>query len=469
MRGRLPTYENVTISDIAAEGKALCRVDDKVVFVPWAVPGDVVDLQVTRKKSSYCEAKIVRFRERSSLRVVPRCKHFGVCGGCRWQDIPYSTELAAKERQVKEQLTRIGKVALPEVSKIVGSSREWEYRNKLEFSFSNRRWLTEEEISSGDVIGERNALGFHIAGSFDKIYPIEECHLMDPLHNAIRNAIGEYATEQGLSYYDIRNNRGLLRSLVFRNSNSGEWMLIIQFRFGEAGDEAKARKLMEYIGGLFPQISSLMYVDNQKCNDTFGDLDVKLFKGRDYLVETMGDLRFKVGPKSFYQTNTDQAAVLYGIIRNFAGLSGGELVYDLYTGTGTIANFLARGCRRVVGIEYVAEAIADAKENSRLNGIDDTIFFAGDMKDVLNDAFVADNGRPDVVVVDPPRAGMHGAVVDELLRILPERIVYVSCNPATQARDLQLMDERYAVAAVQPVDMFPHTPHVENIVLLNRR
>lgn len=466
MKKPLPILKNVTISDVAAEGKALARVDDMVVFVPWAVPGDVVDLQVTRKKHSFCEARIVKMLQESPLRIKPRCSHFGICGGCKWQNLPYAEQLKAKHKQVCDQLSRIGKIPLPEVRDILPSAKEYEYRNKLEFSFSNRRWLTQEEVDSTLDITDRRALGFHISGAFDKIYPINQCHLMDPLHNDIRNAVRDYALSHDLTFYDLRAQHGLLRDMVLRNSRSGEWMLIMQFRFTEKGDDRRATDLMQFIADQFPQITSLMFVDNQKCNDSFSDLDVNTFRGNDYITETMGTLRFKVGPKSFYQTNTLQAAVLYSVARELADLSPSDIVYDLYTGTGTIANFVADRCRQVIGIEYVAEAIEDAKENSRLNGITNTRFFAGDMKEVLTDNFIAQNGRPDVIITDPPRAGMHRDVISVILRATPRRIVYVSCNPATQARDLALMSSNYAVVAVQPVDMFPHTPHVENVVLL---
>lgn len=469
MKGKRQTYERVTITDIAAEGKALCRVGEMVVFVPWAVPGDVVDLEVTRRKHSFCEAKIIKMHEASPLRIQPRCAHFGICGGCRWQQLPYSEQLKAKQRQVSDQLSRIGKVSLPEINAILGSVKEYEYRNKLEFGFSCKRWLTEEEIRSGREIKDLRAAGFHIAGAFDKIYPIERCHLMEPLNNDIRNAVRDYAVEHDLSFYDLRLNRGLLRDMVLRNSNTGEWMLIMQFRFSEKGDEEKAAALLGYIGDRFPQITSLLYVDNQKCNDTFSDLPVHVFKGADHIFELMGGLRFKVGAKSFYQTNTEQAHRLYNVVKEFAGLTGSELVYDLYTGTGTIACFVARSARRVVGIEYVSEAIADARVNAEINGIANAEFFAGDMKDILTAEFIAAHGTPDVIITDPPRAGMHPDVTGVLLRALPSRIVYVSCNPATQARDLQLLDSSYEVKAVQPVDMFPHTPHVENVVLLVKR
>ncbi|MGN0069288.1 MAG: 23S rRNA (uracil(1939)-C(5))-methyltransferase RlmD [Prevotella sp.] len=465
----LPLLENVTITAVAAEGKALARVGDMVVFVPFCVPGDVVDLQVKRKKHHYCEAEVVRFVSKSDVRETPRCAHFGICGGCKWQNLPYEEQLKAKHQQVYDQLTRIGKVELPEFRPIMGSVKTFEYRNKLEFGCSNRRWLTKEQVASGETFDNMNAIGFHITGAFDKIYPIEKCWLMDDLHNRIRNAIRDYALQTGMSFFDLREQHGLLRDMVLRNSNTGEWMLIVQFHFEEDGDRERAEALLQHVADRFPEITSLLYVDNQKCNDTFGDLDVMVFKGNDHIFETMEELRFKVGPKSFYQTNTEQAYHLYSVAREFAALTGSELVYDLYTGTGTIANFVARKARKVIGIEYVPEAIEDAKVNSSINGIDNTLFYAGDMKDILDDGFIATHGRPDVIITDPPRAGMHADVVATILRAAPKRIVYVSCNPATQARDLSLMDECYRVTAVQPVDMFPHTPHVENVVLLERR
>ena len=465
----LPLLENVTITGIAAEGKALARVDDMVVFVPFAVPGDVVDLQVRRKKHHYCEAEVVRFIEYSDKRVKPMCEHFGVCGGCKWQNLPYEEQLKAKQQQVLDQLTRIGKVELPEFRQIMGSVKTREYRNKLEFGCSNKRWLTREQVASGTTFDNMNAVGFHITGAFDKILPIEKCLLMDDLHNSIRNAIRDYANETGMSFFDLRQQHGLLRDIMIRNSNTGEWMVLVQFHYDDEGDNERAHALLQHIADKFPQITSLLYVDNQKCNDTFGDLDISVFKGNDHIYETMEGLRFKVGPKSFYQTNTEQAWHLYSVARDFAGLTGQELVYDLYTGTGTIANFVTRNARKVIGIEYVPEAIEDAKVNSEINGITNTQFFAGDMKDILNDDFIARHGRPDVIITDPPRAGMHPDVVDTILRTAPKRIVYVSCNPATQARDLAAMDKQYRVAEVQPVDMFPHTPHVENVVLLEKR
>ena len=473
----LPILEHITITDVAAEGKSLARVDDKVIFVPFTVPGDVVDLQITEKKHKYCEARVLRFIEYSNVRAIPRCEHFGICGGCKWQNLPYEEQLKAKQKQVFDQLTRIGKIDLPEFLPILGSVKQFEYRNKLEFGFSNKRWLTNEQVASGETFSNMNAVGFHITGAFDKIYPIEKCHLMDDLHNRLRNAIRDYAFEHELSFYDLRAQHGLLRDMMIRNSNTGEWMLLIQFgKTIDTGNGADAwelteegRDLMQYIADTFPEITSLLWVYNPKCNDTFGDLPVHVFKGNDHIYETMEELRFKVGPKSFYQTNTEQAYHLYCVARDFANLTGNELVYDLYTGTGTIANFVARKAKKVIGIEYVPEAIEDAKVNSEISGIDNTLFYAGDMKDILTEEFISKHGRPDVIITDPPRAGMHEDVVNTILQARPKRIVYVSCNPATQARDLALMDAQYKVVAVRPVDMFPHTPHVENVVLLEVR
>ena len=465
----LPVLENVTITDYAAEGKALARVDDLVVFVPFAVPGDVVDLQVRRKKHSYCEAEIIRIVKPSDVRITPQCAHFGLCGGCKWQNVPYAEQLKMKQRQVYDQLTRIGKVDLPEILPILGSEKTFGYRNKLEFGCSDKRWLTKEEVAAETEYTQMNAIGFHITGAFDKILPIEKCWLMDDLHNRIRNAIRDYAYATGMTFFNQRSKRGLLRDIVIRNSDTGEWMVLVQFHYDEEGDEERAKAMLQHIADGFPEITSLLYVDNQKFNDTFNDLDIQVFKGNGYIYEVMEGLKFKVGPKSFYQTNTDQALRLYSVARDFAGLTGSELVYDLYTGTGTIANFVARNARKVIGIEYVPEAIEDAKVNSEINGIGNTEFYAGDMKDILTDDFIAANGRPDVIITDPPRAGMHPDVVQTIIRTSAKRIVYVSCNPATQARDLALLDQYYKVKAVQPVDMFPHTPHVENVVLLEVR
>lgn len=464
-----PILENVTITGVAAEGKAVARVNDLVIFVPYVVPDDVVDLQIRRKKHSYAEADAVKIHTYSNKRAVPFCKHYGVCGGCKWECMKYEEQLHYKQQQITDNLTRIGKVELPDISPIIGAEKTTFYRNKLEFGFSNKRWLTYEEVAQDIKYENMNALGFHIPGSFDKILDIEKCWLMDDLHNKIRNAIRQYAHEHHLSFFDIKAQKGLLRNLMFRSSNSGEWMVLLQFKMETHEDEEAAKGLMQFISEKFPQITSLLYVNNPKCNDTIGDLDIQVFKGTDCIYGLMEGLRFKIGPKSFYQTNNEQAYKLYKVARDFAGLTGKELVYDLYTGTGTIANFVASRAVKVIGIEYVPEAIEDAKVNSQINGIDNTLFYAGDMKDVLTDEFVKEHGRPDVIITDPPRAGMHKDVVQVILNTAPERIVYVSCNPATQARDLQLMDNAYKVVRVQPVDMFPHTQHVENVVLLEKR
>ena len=466
-----PILEGVKIEAVAAEGKAVAHVNDMAVFVPFVVPGDIVDLLIRKKRKNYAEAEVVRFVEYSPLRVKPVCKHFGVCGGCKWQNLPYDEQLKAKQQQVFDQLTRIGKVELPKFLPILGSEKIYEYRNKTEYGCANKRWYTRAELDAlpPDAGLSQGAIGFHITGAFDKIYPIEKCWLMDDLHNQIRNDIYQYAKENSLSFFDIRGHKGLLRDIMFRNSNTGEWMLLIQFHYDDPTDKEKAQLLLQHLVDKFPQITSLLYVDNQKCNDTFGDLELTTFKGNDYIIETMEDLKFKVNAKSFYQTNTDQAYRLYCVARDFAHLEGNGIVYDLYTGTGTIANFVAHQAQKVIGIEYVPEAIENAKVNSQINGIENTDFFAGDMKDILTDDFIAEHGQPDVIITDPPRAGMHPDVVKVILNAAPKRIVYVSCNPATQARDLSLLDHLYKVEAVQPVDMFPHTPHVENVVLLSKR
>jgi 23S rRNA (uracil1939-C5)-methyltransferase len=478
----LPLLEGVVIEAVAAEGKCLFHWNDMVVFVPFCVPGDVCDVQIRRKKHSFAEGEVVRFREYSNVRATPFCAHFGVCGGCKWQNLPYEEQIKFKQQQVKDQLTRIGKIELPEFRPIMGSVHTKEYRNKLDFGCANKRYLTKEQMrdlppapSEGGGAKDVPAIGFHITGAFDKILPIEKCWLMDDLHNQIRNEVRDYAMEHGLSFFDLRAQVGLLRDVIIRNSASGEWMVIFQFHYDHTSAETLAESkeqatgLLQHIADKFLGITSLLYLDNQKCNDTIGDQDIMVFKGSDHIFELMEDLKFKVGPKSFYQTNTEQAYHLYSVAREFAGLTGNELVYDLYTGTGTIANFVAKKAKKVIGIEYVPEAIEDAKVNSEVNGIENTLFFAGDMKDILTDEFIAEYGRPDVIITDPPRAGMHPDVVKTILNAAPDRIVYVSCNPATQARDLQAMDAAYKVAEVQPVDMFPHTPHVENVVLLTKR
>lgn len=465
----LPLLEKVTITDVAAEGKAVAKVNELVIFVPYVVPGDVVDLQVKRKKNHYAEAVAVKFHEKSPLRTEPFCSHFGVCGGCKWQCLSYEEQLKYKQKQVFDNLTRIGKVELPEFRPILGSEKTRFYRNKLEFTFSNKRWLTEEEVKQDVKYDQMNAVGFHIPGAFDKVLAIDKCWLQDDISNQIRNAVRDYAYAHKFPFFNLRTQEGLLRNIMIRTSSTGELMVVLQCKVTDDEGRRKMEEILQFMADSFPQITSLMYVINNKCNDTIGDLDVEVFKGNDHIFEEMEGLRFKVGPKSFYQTNSEQAYNLYKVAREFAGLTGNELVYDLYTGTGTIANFVARKARKVVGIEYVPEAIEDAKVNSALNGIDNTLFYAGDMKDILTNDFIAEHGRPDVIITDPPRAGMHNDVIDVILAAEPKRIVYVSCNPATQARDLQLLDGKYKVTAVQPVDMFPHTHHVENVVQLERR
>lgn len=464
----LPLLENITITDVAAEGKAITKVDNLVIFVPYAVPGDVVDLQIKRKKHSYAEAEVVKVHQYSDKRVKPFCKHFGICGGCKWQCLSYEDQLFYKQKQVVDNLTRIGKVEIPEVSPILGSKHIKEYRNKLEFSFSNKKWLTQEEISSGQKFDNMDAVGFHIPGAFDKILDIDQCLLMSDINNRLRNSIREYAISHQLSFYDLRAQTGLLRNMMLRTSATGEIMLLMQFCIRTDEEQSQANQVLAHVHTNFPEVTSLLWVNNLKCNDTIGDLDIQTYAGTDYIYETMENLRFKVGPKSFYQTNTEQAYELYKVARNFAGLTGNELVYDLYTGTGTIANFVAKQARQVIGIEYVPEAIEDAKVNAQLNNLDNTLFYAGDMKDILNREFIEKHGTPDVIITDPPRAGMHTDVIDTILFASPQRIVYVSCNPATQARDLQLLSVAYQVKAVQPVDMFPQTHHVENVVLLEK-
>ncbi|HJG87850.1 23S rRNA (uracil(1939)-C(5))-methyltransferase RlmD [Barnesiella viscericola] len=462
----LPLLEQIEITGVAAEGKALARVNDLVVFVPFAAPGDIVDLQVTRKKHSYAEARIVKFHTYSPLRVQPFCEHFGVCGGCKWQHVTYDFQLQFKRQQVEDNLTRIGKIPLPEVLPTKGSAKQRFYRNKLEYSFSNRSWLTYEQLQSAQEFDCRNALGFHIPGMFDKVLDIKKCWLQDDISNRIRLSIRQFAIDHGYPFFDLKEQTGLMRNMIVRTASTGEIMLIVVFF---EPDMERIEAMMQHIADEFPQITSLLYIINQKHNDTITDQEVHLYRGRDYIWESMEGLRFKIGPKSFYQTNSEQAYELYKVAREFASLTGDELVYDLYTGTGTIANFVARQSRKVIGIEYVPEAIEDAKENARINGLDNTLFYAGDMKDILTEEFIGEHGRPDVIITDPPRAGMHDDVIKTILFAEPRRIVYVSCNPATQARDLSLLDVKYRVERVQPVDMFPHTHHVENVVLLVRK
>lgn len=474
----LPIIENVTITGVAAEGKALVRINDIVCFVPNCVPGDIVDLQITKKKHSFMEAKVLRVVQPSPVRCEARCKHFGVCGGCKWQILPYAEQLKYKQQQIVDNLTRIGKIELPAISPILGSKHIYEYRNKLEFTCADRKWFPWEVIEAAgglENVDSSYGLGFHIPNCFDKVLDIEECHLMPEINNRIRNSVREYARTHGLTFYNEHTHEGLLRTLILRNNHKGELMLIVSFGEPITDPQSPITNFLKWLHTEFPEIISLMYVENLKFNDTIGDQDVKLYFGQDHIMEEMEGLQFKVGPKSFYQTNTEQAYELYKVAREFAfdqlPMTNDQLplVYDLYTGTGTIANFVSRQARQVIGIEYVPEAIEDAKVNSKINKIDNTLFFAGDMKDILNDDFVAKYGRPDVIITDPPRAGMHEDVVNVILNAEPKRIVYVSCNPATQARDLALLDAKYRVTKVQPVDMFPHTQHVENVVQLEIR
>lgn len=479
----LPTLEGIEITGLAAEGKAIAKVrlrpEDEyplVIFIPYGAPGDIVDIKLDRKKHSYAEAHIVNLVHPSPLRMEPVCRHFGICGGCKWQHLPYSEQLKQKHSQVKDALERIGKIELPEINPVMGSQNIFGYRNKMEYTFSNKKWRTWEEIKSGkDFEDSDNGLGFHIPGAFDKVLHIDECHLQEDLGNRLRNFVYDYALAHSLSFYNIRENKGLLRTMMIRIASTGQVMVCMVF--GEDDKEA-IRLLMVALSEHFPEITSLLYVINKKLNDTISDQEIIPFKGPDYIEEEMEGLHFRVNAKSFYQTNSLQAYELYKVARRFAGLDGETkgksreqlpLVYDLYTGAGTIANFVARNARQVIGIEYVKEAIEDAKLNSRINGIDNTLFYAGDMKDILTNDFISTHGRPDVMIIDPPRAGMHEDVVKVIKNAAPELIVYVSCNPATQARDLSLLDDMYQVTDVQPVDMFPHTHHVENVVRLVRR
>lgn len=465
-RKELPLLEGLEITAVAAEGNAIARHGEMVVFIPYGAPGDIADVKIDRKKHSYAEGHIERLVKPSSIRVEPFCCHFGVCGGCRWQHLPYEEQLKAKQQQVEDALRRIAKVELPEITPILGSEATREYRNKMEYTFSNKKWLTWEQMRSGEEFSDRDAAGFHIPGAFDKVLDIDCCHLQDDLGNRLRLHVKAYAKANGLTFFDLREQTGLLRTMMIRISSTGETMVVLSF--GEDNPVA-IQKLLDDLRANFPELTSLMSVVNTKANDTIADLDIRLHSGKPYIEEEMEGLRFRIGPKSFYQTNSRQAHNLYKVAREFAGLTGDELVYDLYTGTGTIANFIARQVRKVVGIEYVEDAIRDAKLNAEVNGLYNTDFYAGDMKDVLTSDFIAAHGRPDVMIVDPPRAGMHTDVVNVILDAEPARIVYVSCNPATQARDIALLDSKYRVTAIRPVDMFPHTHHVENVVRLERR
>lgn len=464
-RKELPEINNVEISGVAAEGMSLARINDMVVFIPFGAPGDVVDIKLTKKKKSYAEGRVLRTISSSPIRVKPMCEHFTVCGGCKWQHLPYSFQLQCKQQQVIDALQRIAKVELPEISPIIGSELTSSYRNKLEYTFSNKRWITFEQLESGEEF-DRDAAGFHIPGAFDKVLDINKCHLQEDITNRLRLFIKQYAKEHNLSFYDLRAQQGFLRTMIVRTASTGEKMLIVVF--GEENNEA-INSVLEAVKHEFPELTSIQYVVNMKVNDTIADQDVILYSGNPFINEEMEGLKFRISPKSFYQTNSRQAYRLYSVAREMANLSGDELVYDLYTGTGTIANFIARNAKKVIGIEYVEDAIADARINSEINNIDNTLFYAGDMKNVLTDSFIAEHGRPDVMIIDPPRAGMHEDVVKVILNAEPKTLVYVSCNPATQARDIALLDSKYKVVKVQPVDMFPHTHHVENVVKMEIR
>ncbi|WP_177735690.1 23S rRNA (uracil(1939)-C(5))-methyltransferase RlmD [Flavobacterium inviolabile] len=460
-------FDTVKVLDAGAKGVSVAKAPDgKVIFIPNVVPGDVVDVQTFKKRKSYYEGKAINFHEYSEHRVEPVCEHFGACGGCKWQNMNYDRQLFYKNQEVYNNLKRIGKIELPDFEPILGSEKQFFYRNKMEFSFSNSRWLTEKEIQSEEDYSNQNALGFHIPKMWDKILDISKCHLQEDPSNAIRNEIRQFANEHNMPFFNPRNHDGLLRTLMIRTASTGEIMVLVQF-FEE--DQAQRELLLNFLAERFPEITSLQYVINSKANDTLYDQHIILYKGRDYILEEMEGLKFSINAKSFYQTNSDQAYELYKITREFAGLTGNELVYDLYTGTGTIAQFVSRQARKVIGVEAVPEAIADAKENAKRNEITNCDFFVGDMKVVFNETFIATHGKPDVIITDPPRDGMHKDVVEQILKIAPDKVVYVSCNSATQARDLALMDEMYTVTRVRPVDMFPQTHHVENVVLLEKR
>ncbi len=466
-KNRKQVFTNVEVIDAGAKGKTVAKAPDgRIIFLPNAVPGDVVDVQTFKKRKAYFEGKATVFHKLSEKRVEPACEHFGTCGGCKWQDMGYEHQLYFKQKEIVNNLTRLGHLELPEVTPIIGAQEQYFYRNKMEFSFSDSRWLTLEEIQSDEDLGDKNALGFHIPGMWDKILDINKCHLQAAPSNAIRNAVKQFAIDNELDFFNTRNQTGLLRTLMIRTSSTGDIMVLIQF-FKE--DESKRKLLLNYIAETFPKITALLYVINSKANDTIYDQKVICYKGQDHIFEEMEGLRFKINAKSFYQTNSAQAYELYKLTRAFAELKGNELVYDLYTGTGTIAQFVAKQAHKVIGVEAVPDAIIAAKENAQLNGIDNVDFFVGDMKNVFNEEFINTHGHPDVIITDPPRDGMHKDVVKQILKISPKKIVYVSCNSATQARDLALMDKIYKITKVQPVDMFPQTYHTENIVLLEKR
>ncbi|MBP0905542.1 23S rRNA (uracil(1939)-C(5))-methyltransferase RlmD [Mariniflexile gromovii] len=466
-RTKKQAFTNVEVLDAGAKGKTIAKAPDgKVIFLSNTVPGDVVDVQTFKARKAYYEAKATVFHKLSDKRTTPVCEHFGVCGGCKWQDMGYEHQLYYKQKEVTNNLTRIGHIELPEITPILGSANQYFYRNKMEFSFSDSRWLTLEEIQSDADLGDRNALGFHIPGMWDKILDIKKCHLQADPSNAIRNAVKQFALDNNFEFFNTRNQIGLLRTMMIRTSTTGDVMVVIQF-FKE--DKVKRIMLLDFLAETFPQITSLQYIINEKANDTIYDQEVICYKGEDHIFEEMEGLKFKINAKSFYQTNSEQAYELYKITRNFAGLTGNELVYDLYTGTGTIAQFVAKQAKKVIGVEAVPDAITAAKENAQLNGINNVEFFVGDMKHVFNDAFITAHGQPDIIITDPPRDGMHKDVVQQILNIAPKKVVYVSCNSATQARDLELMDAIYKVTKTQAVDMFPQTFHVENVILLEKR
>lgn len=459
-------YTDVEITNVAAEGKAIAKIDNIVVFVKGVVPGDVVDIQITHRSRNFREAKPIAFKKYSENRATPQCKHFGICGGCVWQTLPYPLQLKYKQQQVEDAFAHIAKIPIPEVSAILPSEKTYFYRNKLEFTFASCRWLTENEMEVPDSEKQLQGLGFHIPGRFDKVLDINECLLQDDPSNAIRLAAKQYAIDNGLEFFNLKSQVGFLRNILIRTSLSGEVMVIMVFN---AGDQQQREKMMDFLCEKFPQITSMIYIINTKRNSDYSDLEAVCYRGKDHIIELLGDLKFKVQAKSFYQTNSLQALRLYTVAKDFAALTGNETVYDLYTGTGTIANFVARNAKKVIGIEYIAEAIEDAKVNSQINGINNTVFYAGDMKDVLTKDFIAQNGAPDVMIIDPPRAGMHPDVVNTILAAAPEKIVYVSCNPATQARDAAMLHALYDVEKIQPVDMFPQTHHVENVILMKKR
>ncbi|MFN8439035.1 MAG: 23S rRNA (uracil(1939)-C(5))-methyltransferase RlmD [Cytophagales bacterium] len=454
--------ENLKVENYAAEGKCIAKHEEKVIFLEYCAPGDIVDVQITHSKKSWAEAKVINYKEKSALRIEPSCEHFTICGGCKWQHIPYSEQTTYKENQVKDQFERIGKLPFEKILPIIGSNEQYYYRNKLDFTFSNKKWLTDSQIKSDDNF-DRRALGFHIPGRFDKILDVSKCFLQADPSNQIRNELRNFCIENDFEFFDIATKKGFVRNLIIRTASTGDLMVIVQVFENQ---EKNIKSICDFLASKFPEITSLNYVVNPKMNETFHDLDIICVKGKPYIEEEMEELKFRIGPKTFYQTNSKQAYILYTATRNLAEIKETDLVYDLYTGAGTIANFVAKKAKKVVGVEYVPQAIEDAKINSEINGISNTVFYAGDMKNVLNDEFIAQNGKPDVIITDPPRAGMDEKVILKILEIAPKRIVYVSCNPATQARDLALMKEQYHIKTVQPVDMFPQTYHVENIVLL---